>query len=349
MKNELKLIVVLMAAALFGGCSSGGGMKVTRGPDLRPAPVDHGCGTVPGYDIQCQPYLPADNPQSATDIPLSASGAVVMSGTRTDTDSLATSMRYAREQSDHQKILPADFEPIAPNNWASFRYVNGQSNTFIANDYFRNTLSTTQNLAAIDQPGIDIVRHHYLDANPVYAGASPFVSTHEAAVDLFANPYVIGWDYQSFGVWATDGYIVARTFGATTPGSALPIIGHATFSGKLAGFYVSPTGAGSIVAANVTINADFSNRALSFSSSGTTLTRDAATMTAVENLNLSGSLTYSPGANLFTGTLTNAGGTMNGTSRGQFYGPAAQELGGIVTVKSPTTVETLIGAYGAKR
>jgi hypothetical protein len=40
---------------------------------------------------------------------------------------------------------------------------------------------------------------------------------------------------------------------------------------------------------------------------------------------------------------------MSGSSKGQFYGPAAQELGGAFSLKSPTTLETLTGAYGAKR
>ncbi len=40
---------------------------------------------------------------------------------------------------------------------------------------------------------------------------------------------------------------------------------------------------------------------------------------------------------------------MSGSFKGQFYGPAAHELGGVFTVKSSTTVETLVGAYGAKR
>jgi hypothetical protein len=40
---------------------------------------------------------------------------------------------------------------------------------------------------------------------------------------------------------------------------------------------------------------------------------------------------------------------MSGTSNGQFYGPAAQELGGVFALKSATTVETFVGAYGAKR
>lgn len=64
---------------------------------------------------------------------------------------------------------------------------------------------------------------------------------------------------------------------------------------------------------------------------------------------LSGRLSYAPGSNTLSGTLTSASGTMSGASNGQFYGPKAKELGGVFVVKSPSTVETFTGACGAKR
>ena len=67
------------------------------------------------------------------------------------------------------------------------------------------------------------------------------------------------------------------------------------------------------------------------------------------SFDLGGTLTYSPATNTFTGTLTNAGGTMSGSSTGRYYGPAAQELGGVFTVKSANTSESLTGAYGGRR
>jgi hypothetical protein len=159
------------------------------------------------------------------------------------------------------------------------------------------------------------------------------------------------WEYQSFGVWdlPAQGTISALSFGAATPPSAVPTTGSATFNGKLGGLYVSPSGQGSVASATVVVNADFSQRSLNFASSGTTLTRDFGSKTAAPNLNLNGTLAYAPGTNSFSGTLTNAGGTISGTSNGRFYGPAAQELGGVFTLKSPTGSETFTGAYGGKR
>jgi hypothetical protein len=129
----------------------------------------------------------------------------------------------------------------------------------------------------------------------------------------------------------------------------VPLSGSAAFAGKLGGLYISPAGEGSTAAADVTVNADFSARSLSFASRNTVTLRNLATATPAPNLNLSGTLNYASGSSAFSGILTSAGGTMSGTSNGQFYGPKAEELGGVFVVKSATTVETFTGAYGAKR
>lgn len=174
-------------------------------------------------------------------------------------------------------------------------------------------------------------------------------------VALVANPYQLGWDYQSFGAWSDTSFpsmsAKALSFGAPSPASAVPTAGSAEFLGKLAGMYVSPVGSGFAVGADVRVSADFSRRSLTLSSARTIATRgpQGVTSETVPQLNLSGTLTYAAASNTFSGTLANAGGTMTGTSKGQFYGPAAQELGGVFALKSGTSRETFVGAYGAKR
>ena len=172
-------------------------------------------------------------------------------------------------------------------------------------------------------------------------------------VRMIANPYAQGWNYQSFGVWNTQamggGSITSSSFGAATPASAVPSTGTASFVGKLGGIYVSPAGEASMASADVRVNADFGNRSLSFASQGTRLTQDLKASTAAPQLNLGGTLRYAPATNTFSGTLTNAGGTMSGSSTGRYYGPAAQELGGVFAVKSANTAETFTGAYGGRR
>jgi hypothetical protein len=158
----------------------------------------------------------------------------------------------------------------------------------------------------------------------------------------------LGFQYQSFGVWnrhiGYNGEIMAWSYGQTTPASALPATGNAKFSGKLVGLYVSPAGTGAKAAADVAVDANFSARSLSFASSNTAVQGNPAAQ-----LNLSGTLTYAPGKNNFAGTLQSAGGTLSGPSKGQFYGPRAEELGGAFTLRAPSGPETFAGAYGAKR
>jgi hypothetical protein len=173
-------------------------------------------------------------------------------------------------------------------------------------------------------------------------------------VGVAANPHHAGWNYQSFGAWEADldatGIAVrATSFGVATPAAAVPSSGAATFVGKLGGLYVSPAGRGSVAAADLAVNVDFSARSMGFASTNTVVMRAPSAPVAAPNLDLGGRLTYAPGSGTFSGTLSDADGTLRGASNGQFYGPAAQELGGVFALKSATTAEAFTGAYGAKR
>jgi hypothetical protein len=191
------------------------------------------------------------------------------------------------------------------------------------------------NLASIGHAGLDVV-----------AGRDPFTGSFETAV--VANPYALGWNYQSFGAWDEQAgehrLITSKTYGAPTTAGSIPPTGNATFTGTLGGFYVSPAGQKAMAAADLTVAVDFEARSLDLSSGNTRTTGAAAA-----HLDLRGTLTYAAGTNRFSGTLANVAGTMSGASTGRFYGPAAQELGGVFNLKASGTPETFAGAYGAKR
>jgi hypothetical protein len=194
-----------------------------------------------------------------------------------------------------------------------------------------NPAAARGDLSALGQPGLE--RH---------------------ANGVFANPYALGWNFQSFGAWneqpsAGKGTFTASSFGQATPGSAVPASGNAAFTGKAGGFYVSPTGQPAIAASDLTVKADFSARSLNVSTSRTTIASDLRAASAAPHLDLNGTLSYAAGSSRFSGTLANAGGTLRGPSSGQFYGPAAQELGGVFSLKASSSIETFTGAYGAKR
>ena len=370
MKTEMKVLCSLTAAALIAGCASGGGSgggsSGGGGPAIDPAlaPLRPGyepspCGTLYGYPVPCVPYLPrfpGDPGPVAVPPPLPAftNWTDLRRDTPTQVTGLATIVFYETRPdgsisstSDHDQGSEGNFivQYDAQGKPVHLDLGGGGGPGSRSSSVHGGHVS----LAAIGQPWLDLGRNDTLQDSP----QTPFTTLTARQIELVANPYLLGWNYQSFGVWnVTDPSWVgfgAATFGAATPASAVPTSGNASFTGKLGGLYVSPAGQGSIATADVRVDANFSARSLSFASSGTTITRDLATSTAASNLNLSGTLTYLPASNAFTGTLTNAGGTMSGSSKGRFYGPTAQELGGVFTLKSPTGVETFAGAYGGKR
>lgn len=358
MKTELKMAVALTAAALVCGCASGGGgsqhSEATPRPsssNYNPGPstcVGFGClfGGSSWLEDDPDPVIPPPSFKSWSELPrygVAQFGAVTMGVVYTQSGWIRTMAHTDASITTYQ----------ASPKYESEGEVSGMSDPLHFDRIPLQFYSGAQEhltLKSIGQSGIDVVLYPHQSGNGFQ---NPFTTRYDTNVMFTGNPTMLGWEYQSFGIWNNDKPF-ARTisllsFGAATPGSAVPTVGNATFSGKLAALYLSPNVQGSIATADLTVNADFSKRSLSFASSGTSLTRDLATATAAPNLNLSGTLTYSPGSSTFAGTLTNAGGTMSGASKGQFYGPAAQELGGVFTVTSATSIETLAGAYGAKR
>jgi len=201
-------------------------------------------------------------------------------------------------------------------------------------------IDTPVSLAALGEPALRI-------------NTAQWQGSFTSRLALIADGHALGWNFQTFGFWNAEGFEVGTvqtaSVGAGTPAVNVPTVGSATFSGKLAGLYLAPGASASVATAAVTVNADFGNRSLAFSSSGTRLTADLRTSSAAPHLDLRGTLAYQPASASFTGTLSNAAGTMSGKTRGQYYGPRAEELGGTFALKSTNSIETFVGGYGAKR
>ncbi|HKI65027.1 MAG TPA: transferrin-binding protein-like solute binding protein [Burkholderiales bacterium] len=364
MKREVKLIAVATAVAMLAGCASSGGTRSSGQSGTGGVLEALICVYTLGFG--CPKQSTSSSKSSATSTYSRASTAPASSGVAGDSAFVAT----APASFESWSTEPPNVEREAYGPDTIVYYQSGISSTTPQWDdnpglayykydakgkllYFTNLFDTGAytDLSKVGYAGIDVGFDKVRDDYP----QTPFTSVSASAVGLTANPYAYGWEYQSFGIWNTEaaggehGYVNPISYGAATPGSAVPLSGSATFTGRLAGQYVSPTGEGSLAAAELSVNADFGARSLSFASTGTITTRDVATASAAPNLDLKGTLSYSPGSNAFSGTLTNSGATMSGSSQGQFYGPVAQELGGVFVVKSPTTVETFTGAYGAKR
>lgn len=173
---------------------------------------------------------------------------------------------------------------------------------------------------------------------------------------IFADPYVLGFNHQTFGVWGTglvagaSGRYGAMSAGNRTNAASVPTAGNVTYRGVAGGIYTD--GAQSRYAADATFLVNFANRTIDFSTSNQTLTSLLTNITTpVGFLSINGRMTYSSGSVVFSGPLTANGQTsllpMSGSGSGTFYGPGANEIGGTFFLRGPST--TLVGGFGGKQ
>jgi hypothetical protein len=218
-------------------------------------------------------------------------------------------------------------------------------------------------LVALDKTAADTT---FADVTLTPGTSAQFVSARNpslapTSVAIMAKPINLKWEWQTFGIWETGrDSPTSRKFGAmsvgNTVGTAIPGSGAAIFTGYTAGSYVNSAGTGTTVFADLTVGANFGTQTLTFNTTNTQTSSDWVTFTPNNDLNLSGTLTYAAGTNSFTGSPgslktshTNPIDQLTGNSTGQFYGPNAEELGGVFLLRGSGPVETYAGAYGAKR
>ena len=173
-----------------------------------------------------------------------------------------------------------------------------------------------------------------------------------------ANPYDVGFDYQTFGTWATGVNSGSGKAGAISAGfvttdiSELPTSGSATYTGITGGRYVDSDGDYGWTKSTLSASANFASRQLAVTSSGTYYTNQAGTSSSGSNgnLNFTGTLSYSSSSPVFTGTITTTGGD-SGTMTGRFYGSNYEEIGGTfgINAASGQTLDVYAGGFGATR
>lgn len=209
------------------------------------------------------------------------------------------------------------------------------------------------------QPNSSVSFNQGTPNHAISCGSGTCLAESPTASAVAADPFFFNWNYQTFGVWGVDtgpGNTVfgALSAGSVTPGAALPMTGTSVlFTGITAGFYVNPSGVPHGTAATVNATVNFTNQTILFNTFGTTVVNantPGATPTLNTDLNLTGNLSYAPGVNAFSGTVSAAPSTgLTGQASGRFYGPAAEEMGGTYTLGHPTNVSRLMGGFGAKR
>jgi hypothetical protein len=161
----------------------------------------------------------------------------------------------------------------------------------------------------------------------------------------------IGWDYQSFGVWLntspTTFQVGAMSAGAATPGNLVPFDGTASFLGLASGFYVDQFGQPFSTVALMNADVNFTDRKIAFTTTEPDLINlNSGSTSTGTGLNLLGTLSYDAGSSQFSGTVNSGSGGLNGTANGKFYGPSAQEIGGVYSLSG---LGKMIGAFGGRR
>jgi hypothetical protein len=175
---------------------------------------------------------------------------------------------------------------------------------------------------------------------------------------LAVNPDYFGWSYQSFGVWNNassngSGTVSAGTFGTViTSGASIPKTGSATYFGVAGGMAAVGSNNAFYVTADMMATTNFATRSIMFSTYNSAASSSpGGYYSYVSGLDLNGTLTYASNTNSFSGTVSNLGGggipATSGRASGQFYGPSAQEIGGVFALKTGNA--GYIGGFGGKR
>jgi hypothetical protein len=111
-----------------------------------------------------------------------------------------------------------------------------------------------------------------------------------------------------------------------------------------------------VTESDVFVDVDFLARTLDFRTTGTTLTNietgggwtEVDPEPSLDIVTPQPLLSYDPGINRFTGNvIANGVSALTGQATGQFYGPAAEELGGVFSLTGSDGQEHYSGAYGA--
>jgi hypothetical protein len=184
---------------------------------------------------------------------------------------------------------------------------------------------------------------------PVAVALSNSTGSNQA---IYADPYAVGFNYQSFGVWGTGlvpgttGKYGAISAGATTSVASLPSAGLATFRGYAGGIYSDSSGTPYRYGANASFAVDFGGRTLAMVTSNDGITNISTNVTTSISTPITASMTYGAGSSIFSGTFQ-AGTFLSGRGSGTFYGPAANEIGGTFFISGSSGA--LIGGFGAVR
>lgn len=228
-------------------------------------------------------------------------------------------------------------------------------NTTIENDTVTATPTTTTYSNFID----------YVDTNgDVVVVTASSTTTDETRGLLIVDPYGSLFEYQSFGAWETihEDYSGTKTVriglmsgGYITPVDDIPLDGTAAFDGFMVGYYVEPDGTPYVIVALTDIDVNFATDNMNFRTTQTQVIDIDSVLYDATDLNLAGTLNlYTVGevrGQYIQGGISTTRGSneLTGMVDGYFYGPNAEEMGGLVYAVADTGIESIDASFGASR
>jgi len=192
-----------------------------------------------------------------------------------------------------------------------------------------------------------------IERSSIISGLTIAYSSNLEELALASEPLILEHNYNEFGVWLTGVNTGSGRFGALSLGSKtnpanVPINNSANFFGLVMGMAIDQFGNYALAGADLRVAASFSNRTLDFYSSNTLLSEDTINFIYYPGYNLRGRLTYSNNSSNFSGNLFVSGSDLIGPAKGRFYGPSANEIGGVFDLRG-SGLTRYIGSFGASR
>ena len=340
MAPALRTTALSIMVAMLGACGSGGG---GGGTTLAPAggtppPAPNGGNPPPAAENQ-QPAAGNPPAQGAprVDVPFTQFSMVLPN---TNVNMAGTGTSVSGTHKSNGPVTSIDLEVIS-----------GPANLALGFDGQRTLSALTLNSPETGNVLFDRAAGHSISC-PLNAFCT--ASNHATASAVVADAFANGWNYQTFGAWATATgptslVLSAMSAGNITPGSAVPTTGVVTFGGVAAGYFIDPAGTQFSTQARLSAQVDFQNRAIGFRTTDTEMAK-GNTNRFSENatLNLSGTLSWAPGQNAFGGPVKSGNPALNGEASGRFYGPKAEEMGGTYNLTGGG-VSRMVGGFGGKQ
>lgn len=163
-----------------------------------------------------------------------------------------------------------------------------------------------------------------------------------------ANGKTTALEHQTFGVWVTgagsgSGRVGTGSFGSRTASNNLPPAGsNASYDGATIGHVIYNDGERGFTVSGITVDTDFSHATITTYDTNVVDARTGAS-SLDSRLDFAGDGPVS--GTRFAAPVSSS--IVDGTANGQFYGPAAQEVGGTFVLTGGTT--TYIGSFGATK